>query len=135
MMKIMPVDAFDLNDFKTPPIQAGNEIEAAVDAILTDVRSRGDRALIEYAARFDRADIENVTVSEAEIAEAFDACDDGFLETLRLAKENIEAFHRRQVRSSFTLAQEAGKLMGQRIIPLKRVGPKRVPGRKLVVES
>ena len=45
MMKIMPVDQFRPEDFKTPPIQAGNEIEAIVDEIIADVRANGDLAL------------------------------------------------------------------------------------------
>lgn len=122
MMKIMPVDQFDAQAFKTPPIQTGNEVEAAVDAIIAAVRQRGDAALIDYAARFDRAEISSVLVSEEEIEEAFAACDEGFLETLRLARENIEAFHKRQVRQSFVVSEDAGKVMGQRVIPLRRVG-------------
>ena len=121
-MKIMPVDQFDPEAFKTPAIQAGNEIEAAVDAILADVRARGDAALRDYAARFDKAEIDSVTVSDGEIEEAFAACDDAFLETLRQARQNIENFHRHQVRNSFTVSEEGGKVMGQRIIPLRRVG-------------
>ena len=46
MMKIMPVDQFNPEEFKTPPIQAGNEIEAIVDEIIANVRQNGDRALI-----------------------------------------------------------------------------------------
>ena len=122
MMKIMPVDQFDAQAFKTPPIQTGNEVEAAVDAIIAAVRQRGDAALIDYAARFDRAEISSVLVSQEEIEEAFAACDESFLETLRLARENIEAFHKRQVRQSFVVSEDAGKVMGQRVIPLRRVG-------------
>ena len=122
MMKIMPVDQFDPEEFKTPPIQAGNDVEAAVDGIIAQVRQKGDQALKEYAAAFDRAHIDSVLVSDAEIEEAFAACDEDFLETLRLVQQNIEAFHRRQARSSFIISEDAGKVMGQRIIPLKRVG-------------
>jgi len=122
MMKIMPVDQFDAEDFKTPPIQAGNEIEAAVDDIIRCVREKGDQALIDYAARFDHAIIDNVVVSDKEIEEAFNSCDPEFLETLRLARDNIEAFHSHQKRNSFTVCDENGKVLGQRIIPLRRVG-------------
>lgn len=122
MMKIMPVDQFDASAFKTPPIQTGNEIEAAVDLIIQTVRQQGDKALIDYAAKFDKAQIDSVLVSEAEIEEAFAACDPDFLETLKQARDNIEAFHKRQVRNSLVISEEAGKVMGQRIIPLKRVG-------------
>ena len=67
MMKIMPVDQFDPSAFKTPPIQTGNEIEAAVDAIIQNVREKGDKALIEYAEKFDKVKIGAVTVSDGEI--------------------------------------------------------------------
>ena len=57
MMKIMPVDQFRPEDFKTPPIQAGNEIETIVDEIIANVRQNGDQALKEYAAKFDKAEL------------------------------------------------------------------------------
>ena len=47
MMKIMPADQFRPEALKTPPIQAGNEIEAAVDGIIETVRREGDGALID----------------------------------------------------------------------------------------
>lgn len=122
MMKIMPVDQFKPEEFKTPPIQAGNEIEAIVDEIIANVRKNGDRALKEYAAKFDKAELDAVLVSEEEIAEAFAACDAEFIEILKQARDNIENFHKRQVRSSLIVSEEDGRVMGQRIIPLKRVG-------------
>ena len=122
MMKIMPVDQFDPEEFKTPPIQAGNEIEARVDEIIAAVRAKGDEALRDYARKFDGAELESVLVTDAEMEEAFSSCDEAFLETLRMARDNIEAFHRRQARNSFVVSEEAGRVMGQRVIPLKRVG-------------
>ena len=122
MMKIMPVNQFRPEDFKTPPIQAGNEIEAIVDEIIANVRANGDAALKEYAAKFDKAELNTVLVSEDEIAEAFAACDEAFIEILKQARNNIEAFHKHQVRSSFIVSEEDGRVLGQRVIPLKRVG-------------
>lgn len=122
MMKIMPVDQFDPESFKTPPIQAGNEIEARVDEIIASVREKGDEALREYARKFDGADLDAVLVTDAEMEKAFSACDEAFLDTLKQARDNIEAFHRRQARNSFVVSEEAGRVMGQRVIPLKRVG-------------
>ena len=122
MMKIMPVDQFKPEELKTPPIQAGNEIEAIVDDIIATVRRDGDQALKAYAAKFDRAELDSVLVSEEEIAEAFAACDPEFIEILKQARNNIENFHKRQVRNSFIVSEEDGKVMGQRVIPLKRVG-------------
>ena len=122
MIKIMRYEDFRPEDFKTPAIQAGNEIEAAVDAIIKNVRENGDQALREYALRFDRAKIEDVLVTEDEIEAAFAACDKKFLSTLQKAAENIRAFHEKQKRVSFTISEENGKMMGQRVIPLSRVG-------------
>ena len=122
MMKIMPVDQFKPEEFKTPPIQAGNEIEAIVDEIIANVRAKGDQALIAYAAQFDHALLKSVLVSEEEIAEAFAACDADFIEILKQARDNIEAFHKRQARNSFIVSEEDGRVMGQRVIPLKRAG-------------
>ena len=52
-------------------IRAEADVEATVDAIIADVRARGDAALIEYAAKFDHAELTDVRVSQAEIDEAF----------------------------------------------------------------
>ena len=121
-MKMLEASQFDRSAFKTTPIQAGNEIEARVDDIIKNVRERGDEALIEYAQKFDRAEIDSLVVTQEEIDAAFAACEPSFVETLRLAKENIEAFHKNQKRTSFTVSEQAGVMLGQRVIPLKRVG-------------
>ena len=122
MIRIMQYEDFRPEDFKTPAIQAGNEIEAAVDAILQGVKERGDRALIEYARKFDGAEMDGVLVTEEEIQAAFDSCDAAFLDTLEKSAANIRAFHEKQKRVSFTISEENGKMLGQRIIPLSRVG-------------
>ena len=122
MIQILPADQFDIQAFKTTPIQAGNEIEARVDDIIANVRARGDQALIEYAEKFDKASISSLLVTEEEIDAAFAACEPSFIETLQKARDNIEAFHKNQKRVSFTVSEQAGIMLGQRVIPLKRVG-------------
>ncbi len=122
MIRILPSNQFDIAAFKTTPIQAGNEIEARVDDIIQNVRTRGDAALIEYAAKFDRAALTSLVVSQEEIDAAFAACPPSLVETIKMARDNIEAFHKNQKRTSFTISETAGVMLGQRIIPLKRVG-------------
>ena len=122
MIRILRSDQFDISAFKTTPIQAGNEIEQRVDDIIKTVREQGDSALISYAARFDRAEIDSVLVSQEEIDEAFAACAPSLIETITKARDNIEAFHKNQKRVSFTVSEQAGIMLGQRIIPLRRVG-------------
>lgn len=122
MIRILPADQFDVQTFKTTPIQTNNEIEAQVDQIIKNVRKQGDGALFEYARKFDHASLSSLIVTEKEIDDAFSACDPSFIETLCKARDNIQAFHEKQKRVSFTISEQAGVMLGQRIIPLNRVG-------------
>jgi len=96
-------------------------VEAIVADIIENVRLRGDRALLEYTEKFDKAKLETLQVSQQEINEAVAAVEPGFLEILKKAAANIRRFHERQVRSSFVLTDD-GVVMGQRIIPVDRAG-------------
>lgn len=98
------------------------QAEETVRAILDDVRQNGDAALFAYAKKFDRAELTSLLVSDQEIEEAVAAVDPSFYETLQLAAENIRDFHKRQVREGFSVSEHKGVLMGQRILPLERVG-------------
>lgn len=97
-------------------------VEAAVREILQNVLSNGDRALYEYAERFDGAHLDALEVTQEEIDAALEAVDDDFLETLRMAQKNISDFHSRQKRQSFVADDQPGIVLGQRILPLARVG-------------
>ena len=97
-------------------------VEDAVKAIIENVRENGDKALFEYTARFDRADLTSLAVSAEEIEAAFAAVDPALIEVMREAADNIRAFHSRQVRNSFVITDKPGVVLGQRVIPLDRVG-------------
>lgn len=98
--------------------------EAAVRTIVEDVQRRGDAALLEYTARFDRAVLSpaELLISEAETAAAYEAVGLETLAALTQAKENIAAFHRRQLRSDWFSASPDGSLLGQMYRPIDRVG-------------
>ena len=81
----------DLPLFDRPP-QAEEDVDAAVAAILADVRTRGDEALREYTRRFDGADLERFEVTAEELRAAWDCVDGNFRETLRQAADNIRHF-------------------------------------------
>jgi histidinol dehydrogenase len=98
------------------------QVEETVRAILEDVRQNGDAALFAYAKKFDHAELTSLLVSEQEIDEAVAAIDPAFYETLQQAAENIRDFHKRQVRQGFSVSERKGVLMGQRVLPLERVG-------------
>ena len=97
------------------------DVEAIVADIIENVRRRGDRALLEYTEKFDKARLDSLQVSRQEIDEAVAAVDPAFLKILEKAAANIRRFHERQVRNSFVLTDD-GVVMGQRIIPVDRAG-------------
>ncbi len=82
-----------------PAVLAGADIARTVEAIVRDVRERGDAALRDYAAKFDRAELTEIRVSEAEIDEAEKRLGNEIKEAMQLAVENITAFHRAQALS------------------------------------
>ena len=122
MIKIIRAGCAEAAQIENMHIQRDNDVERAVDEIIGQVRAQGDQALIRYTQMFDGVALENIEVSRQEIDEAFEQTDKALIETLRQARQNIENFHAHQVRSSFIVSERAGVTLGQRVIPLKRVG-------------
>jgi len=106
-------------------------IEETVAAIIEAVRRDGDRALMEYTARFDGLQLSaaDLEVSEAEVERAMAEVAEEDLACLRLAAERIRAFHSRQKTESWITNDEPDVLLGQLVRPLERVGIY-VPGGK-----
>jgi len=104
--------------------------DETVRNILQDVRQKGDSALLEYTHRFDRHDLplERLLVTPEEFAEAYTKVKPEQVDALKLAAENIRAFHHRQVQESWEYRQDE-VLLGQMIRPLEIVGIY-VPGGK-----
>ncbi|HIR51479.1 MAG TPA: histidinol dehydrogenase [Candidatus Avoscillospira avicola] len=98
------------------------DVSAAVAEILEDVRARGDAALFDYCEKFDHVALTALEVTQAEKDRAMAEVDGAFLDILREAAANIRAFHSQQVRSSFILTDRPGVVMGQKIIPIEKVG-------------
>ncbi len=98
------------------------DVSVAVASIIADVRARGDEALRDCARKYDKAELSEIEVSAAEFQTALSRVDPGFLAVLRRAAANIRKFHARQVRSGFIISDEPGIVIGQRIVPLDRVG-------------
>ena len=98
------------------------DVSDVVSDIIDNVRKKGDTALFEYTQKFDGADLINLEVTEAEKEEAFASVDSKFIEILREAADNIRAFHEKQVRESFIINNKNGILLGQKIIPIEKVG-------------
>ena len=94
----------------------------AVTEIIKEVRKNGDSALYEYSKRFDKVELSSLEVSAEEIEKAFSLVEPEFVEILKEAKENIYAFHSRQVRNSFLISEKDGVVIGQKVIPIEKVG-------------
>ena len=97
-------------------------VEDKVAEILRNVRERGDAALIEYTEKYDKAKLDGLLVTEAEMEDALAAVEPEFLSVLEKAAGNIRRFHSRQVRNSFIMNDEEGIIMGQKVIPVDRAG-------------
>ena len=89
--------------------------------IISDVRARGDQALLELGRKFDCPELRELRVREDEFEQAYTAIRPELLEALRTAKVNIEAYHRRQVPNSW-VEFEDDYAYGQIVRPIEKVG-------------
>ena len=122
-MKIYDFDSLSGSDFFDRDREAQRtDIRETVTEILENVRSQGDAALKAYSEKFDKVTLSSLEVSEEEMEQAMKEVDPAVLETLKSAAENIRNFHKNQVRSGFMITGENGVVMGQRVLPIARVG-------------
>lgn len=105
-----------------PLLQDNPQVEESVRAIIADVKSRGDSAVLEYVRRFDWPDADSLVLPNSVIEQAYAQVSDKLRAAIRAAKANIESYHRKQLRPSWMDADQSGKLLGQLIRPLERVG-------------
>ena len=97
-------------------------VEKTVSDIIENVKAKGDAALFEYSRMFDKAQLSSLLVTDEEIDEAFLSVDKEFIGILKEAEENIRAFHKKQVRNSFIINEKDGVVIGQKVIPIEKVG-------------
>jgi len=104
------------------PAQDLRELEAPVSAILQEVATRGDDALLDFTARFDGVRLAELAVSAGEIALAAEQVSPALQEAIRTAKQNIEAFHRAQQDATPTVETMPGVRCWRRSVGIERVG-------------
>ena len=97
-------------------------VAQAVSDILAQVKRDGDAALFCLTERFDKVKLSSLEVTPEEMEEAVRKADPEFLRVLKVAADNIRAFHSCQKRNSFILNDRPGVVMGQKVIPIDRVG-------------
>ncbi len=122
MIPIMNAKDYD------PAARASNDnadmeaIERRVADILGAVRKEGDAAVRRYTEKFDGAALDAFEVPEEAFEAALSALPPDFIRTLEMAAENIRAFHQRQVRHDYAVTDTPGVVLGQKVMPLQRVG-------------
>jgi len=117
--------------------ESGRDVEQVVLDIIADVRGRGDAALLEYTARFDRlkaSSVAELEVTGYELDEAVARCKSEDLDALKLAVERVARFHEKQKVQTWISTEEPDVMLGQMITPLSRVGIY-VPGGKACYPS
>ena len=104
--------------------EASADVEQAVRAIIADVAARGDAALIELTRKFDRVDPGTIglQVTQAELDAATTACDSVALDALKLARDRIEIYHRRQLPKDERFTDALGVELGHRWTAIEAVG-------------
>ena len=104
--------------------EAAQDVEQVVRDIIADVAARGDRALFELTAKIDRLDLAKtrVRVATAEIDAAEKSCDGNAIAALKLARDRIEAYHRRQKPSDDRFTDSVGVEMGAKWTAIEAVG-------------
>lgn len=93
-----------------------------VQTIMQQVKTEGDKALLELTARFDGAELADLKVSEAEIVEAVVLVSDELKGAIQLAKSNIERFHAAQLTGSQVIETAPGVKCWRKSVPVQRVG-------------
>jgi len=102
--------------------ESDEDVAVSVRAIVADVRARGDVAVKEYTARFDKVELAALRLREDEIDAAEAQCSREALDALDTAARRIEVYHRRQLPKDESFVDEIGAVLGWRWTPLDSVG-------------
>lgn len=133
MIKIYKSESLSLEEILSRK-KNGLDVSDTVSRIIAEVRKRGDAALFEYCEKFDKAQLKTLEVTPDEIEEGVSLVDEKFIEVLKKSAENIRAFHEKQIRNSYIINEKDGVILGQKIIPIEKVGLY-VPGGTAVYPS
>ena len=120
------IKIFDTKEIQIDKILSRKEnaadVQGPVSEIIIQVKAEKDAALFSLTEKFDKVKLNSLEVTKEEIEAALNQVEPEFIEVLKEAKCNIEYFHRNQKRSGFCITHGSGALLGQKIVPLERVG-------------
>jgi len=105
-------------------LDANAELIAKVNAIIEGVRSGGDEALVGYTKQFDGVELrpKDIRVDPEFIKNAASKAESNVVAAFRLAIKNVRVFHERQCESDWSMTNEDGAVVGQRIRPVASAG-------------
>ena len=121
MIRIMPYNQTSAEEVFARVIP-DTDVAGIVKQIIATVVKEGDAALYAYSERFDRVKLQSLEVSEEELDAAMAEVSPELIRILKRAAANIRKFHQAQVRNSFIINEADGVVMGQKVIPMDRVG-------------
>lgn len=121
MIKILKYGK-DMNSSIFARTEMPSNVQEIVASIIRDIREGGDASIRKYNEKFDGYWEENFQVSPDEIREAMESVDPEFLKVMEEAAENIRDFHKNQVREGFSIRKEGGIVLGQKVLPVEKVG-------------
>lgn len=122
MIRIYDFDKISVNEILNRDLRAEKNVEKTVDEIFLNIRENKDKALLEYALKFDKASLESLEVTEEEMQKALNETDEYFMETLYQAAENIRSYHANQIHKNFIMNEKDGVIIGQKYTPIEKVG-------------
>lgn len=106
----------------TRPVFDTSSLNLTVDSVLKDVKSRGDEAVLEYEEKFDKIKLSTLTVSKEEIDKSEALVSEELKSAIRIAKQNIETFHRSQIFETKKVETTAGVTCWQKAVAIEKVG-------------
>ncbi|RUU13832.1 histidinol dehydrogenase, partial [Mesorhizobium sp. USDA-HM6] len=110
--------------FLTTKREVSADVEAVVRGIIARVRAEGDKAVVDYTLKFDKADLGKlgIAVSRDDIAKAYTAADPATVEALKFARDRIRSHHERQKPKDDRYTDAAGVELGSRWTAIEAVG-------------
>lgn len=121
-MRVYSTEKDTLDDILARDFSETPDVSDVVKTIIKRVRTDGDQALYQLIEEIDHVSLDSLAVSKDEIETALKTISPELLKVMEQSKENILAFHKKQVRQGFVSTEESGVVMGQRILPLSCVG-------------
>lgn len=111
-----------IKELKGRDVEPSQEIVSTVKSLLETVKRSGDTALRDFTYKFDGVMLKDFEVSKDRLKACLDQVEEDFLNNLKEAKENIWFYHESQKSKGYILNKNHGVFMGQRVLPLEKVG-------------